>query len=182
MSSVAPGSSGAIVTSRRPSTSGSSSARSTSDGFRRCLGSWAPRRASARNGPSRSNPSGSAPSSGASGIQARTRSANACKAAIGAVTAVGRKDVTPRRSKARAMPSRPAASPIASWPPQPWTWTSTNPGAKYGRSSPASPSSPWTLIVAMRPSSIVSRPRATRSSRTSRPLTVSAVIARPRPS
>ena len=22
---------------------------------------------------------------------------------------------------------------MASWPPQPWTWTSTNPGATYGR-------------------------------------------------
>ena len=49
----------------------------------------------------------------------------AASAGSGADTAVGRKDVTPRRSSARAIPSRAARSPIASWPPQPWTWTST---------------------------------------------------------
>ena len=32
------------------------------------------------------------------------------------------------------MPSSAAASPIAPWPPQPWTWTSTKPGARSGPS------------------------------------------------
>ena len=83
----------------------------------------------ARNGPSRLNPSGWAPSAGASGIQARTRSANRGSSSIGIVGAVGRNEVTPRRSSARAIPDRASASPSASWPPQPWTWTSTKPGA-----------------------------------------------------
>ena len=127
-----------------------------------------PRRAGARNGPSRLNPSGSAPSAGAVGHatpgpgRRRRRGRRAAR-----VTAVGRNDVTPRRSSARAMPSSAAASPIASWPPQPWTWTSTKPGAMYGPSSATAPSSRST--AAIRPSSIVSRPGATRSSRTSRP-------------
>ena len=30
------------------------------------------------------------------------------------------------------MPSSAAVSPIASWPPQPWTWTSTKPGVTSG--------------------------------------------------
>ena len=50
-------------------------------------------------------PSGSAPSVGAPGIQPRTESANAVSASKEAVTDVGRNDVTPRRARARAMPS-----------------------------------------------------------------------------
>ena len=61
---------------------------------------------------------------------ARTRSAKAASSPSGAVTAVGRNEVTPRRSSRRAIPSSAARSPMASWPPQPWTWTSTNPGAR----------------------------------------------------
>ena len=169
MRSAAPGSSGAMVSSRRPSTRGSSAARGTSAGTRRWVSSCAPRLAVARNGPSRLNPRGSAPSAGAFGIQPRTPSAKAARSGSGAVTAVGRNEVTPRRSSARAMPSRAARSPIASWPPQPWTWTSTNPGATTGLSgSSVAPSSRST--AAIRPSSIVIRPGATRSSRTRRPL------------
>ena len=169
MRSEAPGSSGAIVSSRSPSTSASSVGRGTPAGTCRWVASCAPRRAGARNGPSRLNPSGSAPSTGASGRQALTRSAKAVSSSRGAVTAVGRNEVTPRRSSRRAMPSSAARSPIASWPPQPWTWTSTNPGARYGPSSSASAS---TTTAAIRPSSIVIRPAATRSSRTSRPRAV----------
>ena len=74
--------------------------------------------AGARNGPSRLNPSGSAPSAGASGSHARTRSANATSSSSGAVTAVGRNEVTPRRSSAarhaverRAIAHRVVAAP-----------------------------------------------------------------------
>ena len=84
---------------------------------------------------------------------ARTRSAKAASSASGAVTAVGRNEVTPRRSRRRAMPSSAAASPIASWPPQPWTWTSTKPGARYGPSAVRLASSSSTAAIA--PSSIV---------------------------
>ena len=65
------------------------------------------------------------------------------------------------------MPSRASVSPIASWPPQPWTWTSTKPGAtERARRRPAPRRG--------RPrrshsSSMTSRPPTTRSSRTSRP-------------
>ena len=181
MSSRAPGSSGAIVIRRRPSRSGSRSRRSTSAGAWRNAGSWAPRRASARNGPSRLNPSGSAPSAGASGSHARTVSAKVARAGSGAVTAVGRNPVTPRRSRWRAIPSSASAPPIASWPPPPCTWTSTNPGAIYGSSSvagapavrPAPPSTGSTSSTsAIQPSSIAIRPGSIRSSRTRRPRTL----------
>ncbi len=73
--------------------------------------------------------------------------------------------MTPRRSSARAIPSRAAVSPIAEWPPQPWTWRSTNPGATNGlvrrRVSDRATTSP------IRPSTIEIRPLATRSSRMS---------------
>ncbi len=173
--SRAPGSSGAIVMRRRPSRSGSRASGATSAGVRRWAGSWAPRRPGARNGPSRSKPNGSAPSAGATGRQARTRSAKAARSSSGAETAVGRNDVTPRRSSARAMPSRAAASPMASWPPQPWTWTSTNPGAirgPRGASRVVTAATSSSSTAAIRPSSTVMRPGTTRSSRTSRPTTV----------
>ena len=95
MSASAPGRSGAIVISRRPSSSGSMSAGSVSAGSTSIAGSWAPRFASARNGPSRLNPSGAAPSSGATGIQRRTRSVKACSVGSGADTPDGRNEVTP---------------------------------------------------------------------------------------
>ena len=82
-------------------------------------GFWAPLRAGLMNGPSRLNPSGAAPSSGAAGIQARTRSANVASASSGAVTAVGRNDVTPCRRSARAIPSSAPSGPMASCPPRP---------------------------------------------------------------
>ena len=37
------------------------------------------------------------------------------------------------RNRAAAMPSRAPGPPIASYPPQPWTWTSTKPGAMTDR-------------------------------------------------
>src|SRR6266511_2657233 len=146
--------SGATVVRRRPSMSGSSSSRGTSAGIARWAGLWAPRRAAARNGPSRLNPSGCAPSSGALGSQPRTRSAKRRRSGSGAVQPVGRNEVTPRRRRARAIPSRAAASAIALWPPQPWTWRSTRPrttvaapltttsrapGSLPGGSSPSAP-------------------------------------------
>ena len=36
--------------------------------------------------------------------------------------------MTPWRRSARAIPSSAPSGPIASWPPRPWTWTSTKPG------------------------------------------------------
>ncbi len=44
MRSIAPGSSGAMVMTRSPSMSGSSTSRGTEDGARSAVGSWAPRR------------------------------------------------------------------------------------------------------------------------------------------
>ncbi len=99
---------------RSPSSSGAIASDPTSAGVRRSAGSWAPLRAGARNGPSRLNPSGCAPSSGASGIQARTRSANRGSSATARDGAVGRNEVTPWRSSARAIPDSAAASPVAS--------------------------------------------------------------------
>ena len=177
MSASAPGSSGAMVMTRSPSSNGASCAGSTPSGARRWRGSWAPLRASAMNGPSRLKPSGAAPSSGASGRHVRTLSAKRASTSSGALTAVGRKDVTPCRSSARAMPSRAALPPIASWPPQPCTWTSTNPGAMNGPSAAAASGS----MAAMSPSSMWRRPGATELASTSRPDTLATVRRRVRP-
>ena len=61
------------------------------------------------------------------------RPTNRYRSSSGADTPVGRNDVTPWRRRCRAIPSSAARPPIASWPPPPWTWTSTKPGAMYGR-------------------------------------------------
>ena len=132
MSASAPGSSGAIVMIRSPSSEASTTAGSMFSGVRSSAGSWAPLRAGAMNGPSRLKPSGSAPSAGAEGIHSRTRAAKRGISCSGSDGAVGRKEVIPCRSRARAIPDRASASPVPSWPPQPWTWTSMRPGARSG--------------------------------------------------
>ncbi len=133
MSASAPGSSGAIVMTRRPSSSGAIASAPSCVGrpqHRRVVGALArrgeerplevePQRLARRR---RARP----------GSTARTRSANRGSSASGRDGAVGRNEVTPWRSSARAMPDRASASPVASWPPQPWTWTSMKPGATMG--------------------------------------------------
>ncbi len=105
MRSGAPASSGAIVSSRSRSMSGSSIAGGASAGTRRWVGSCAPRRPWARNGPSRLNPSGSAPSTGASGSQARTRSAKA-------VQLVERRRHRGRQERGHAAAEQPASHAV----------------------------------------------------------------------
>ena len=176
ISSSAPDSSGAIVITRSPSRAASMIAGSSSAGVRRRAGSWAPLRAGAMNGPSRLKPSGSAPPVGAWRIHERTRSAKRGISASGSVGAVGRNDVTPCLSSTWAIPVSASASPVASWPPQPWQWTSMNPGATNGPDAASRlPGSGTTC--AMNPSSITRCPGTTSSPRTSRPSTSSATRA-----
>ena len=135
MSSSAPGSSGAIVTSRRPSRSGLEVvARDV--GRRAQVASGRGRRGAPRRGtgPSRLKPSGSRAVGWGVRQPVADASAKSARSASGAVTAVGRNDGH-AVARAGGGPSRrgPPRSPIASWPPQPWTWTSTKPGARYGR-------------------------------------------------
>ena len=129
MSSVAPGSSGATVISRRPSTSGSSVDCGTFAGCSR----WAGVVGTAPNGREERSLEVEAQRLGAVSRGVRKPPADALgegdQLSSGAVTAVGRNEVTPRRRSRLAMPSSASGSPIASWPPQPWTWRSTNPGA-----------------------------------------------------
>src|SRR6478735_11620370 len=178
VSSSEPGSSGAMVMIRSPSSSAEIWSSVNWAGWRSSAGSCAPFRAGARNGPSRLNPSGSAPSPGATGIHSRTPAANWGSSASDSEGDVGRNDVTPWRRSARAIPESASAPPVASWPPQPWTWTSMNPGAYTGPDD-ATASAASGSTARMNPSSSVSRPGTTSSSSTSLPRRISVTIVPP---
>ena len=177
MRSSAPGNSGATVTSRRPSRCASRSASRRRPPARAgAPGRVRPCAHAPATAPPGSNPSGSAPSAGATGIQSRTSSTKPYRSSSGADTPVGRNEVTPWRSKWRAIPSRAARPPIASCPPPPCTWTSTKPGARYGLAAPSLADSTPRSTALIKPSVTVTRPTSTRSSRTSRPLRTVAFV------
>ena len=70
---------------------------------------------------------------GRAGIQLADPSAKPARSASGAVTPVGRNDVTPWRERVpRAIPSSARGRPSRRARRQPWTWTSTKPGVMNG--------------------------------------------------
>ena len=123
-------------------------------------GFWAPFFSTARNGPSRLNPSGIAPST-----RRRRHPAPDPPGELAEHAEAGRHGGRQERGDAVAQerPGHPVevprVGPIASWPPQPWTWTSTKPGAMIGPAASASSSS----TSAIRRPRTTSRPGATRS-------------------
>ena len=124
-----------------------------------------------RKGPSMLKPSGSAPSAGRPASSRARVSANVGEPLEGG----GHRGGQERGHAARAgrAPCRPVprGPPMASCPPQPWTWTSMKPGAMSDvRSARAGSAS----MAAMRPSSTMTWPAPPRSARTSRPETVDA--------
>ena len=96
------------------------------------------------------------------------RSANRSRTSIGAVEAVGRKrrHAPAQQCPGHAIEGRP--SPIAAWPPQPWTWTSTKPGAINGAARVERPTSGSTRRSG-RPSTVIRPPATSLVASTRRP-------------
>ena len=119
------GSSGAMVIWRRlPSAASSSSSTSSGTGSFRHSGSWAPLRASARNGPSRCEPS----TSGRRSIAARTLRRFSHITSIGLVISEHTCRVVPCTAwpaRAMSMPSGPSSKDRSH---EPCAWMSTYPG------------------------------------------------------
>ena len=107
---------------------------------------------------------------GASGSQPRTRSANATRSGSGAVTAVGRNEVTPRPQQRAGHPVEcgAVAHRVVAAPAVDMDVDEARRDVRAVRAPPAPPSMATATI---RPSSISIRPSTTRSSRTSRPAT-----------
>src|SRR5437867_2658268 len=148
----APGSSGASVIRRGLAASTASTFRAV--GSARWARRWAPRNEGLRNGPSMWAPSTRAPVASAA---APTVAANSAPTSTGSEMIVGRNAVTPVAGSACEMAAIESAPAAASWPANPFTWRSTNPGAISSPGPAVSSSSAFSGGL-LRPTQVMTSP------------------------